>query len=354
MSVIRVAKIRGYTVMSNYHLRDRELSCKACGLLSRMLSLPEEWDYTTQGLASICKEGVTAISAILRELEEHGYLVRVRKRNEKGQLAEMEYIIYETPRLNPSRSPQPDAPEEPADCCPESPENCLEDLPEDCPDGCPEDECESPETEADLCVPPAREIHAQEVPSQDGRGQINKEILNTQKTITDSLSFVSFSPSVNTRGDEENAPMDEPVENSRERTDRSCMSGRTGLTEGRTDCSPERAREHIRRQIDYALLCDRVNRVQLDELVEIMLEVAMNRSPTIRLSREEEYPAAYVRERFRKITSEHVEKVFEGIRENAGRVKNVKAYLLAALFNAVSTIDHHYAMMAAADFGGSG
>ena len=343
MSVIRVAKIRGYTVMSNYHLRDKELSCKACGLLSRMLSLPEEWDYTTQGLASICKEGVTAISAILRELEEHGYLVRVRKRNEKGQLAEMEYIIYETPRLNPSRSPQPDAPEEPADCCPESPENCLEDLPEDCPDGCPEEACESPETEADLCVPPAREIHAQEVPSQAGRGQINKEILNTQKTITDSLSVRSFSPSVSARGDEENVRMGEPVENSRERTE-----------EGRTDCSPERAREQIRRQIDYALLCDRVNRVQLDELVEIMLEVAMNRSPTIRLSREEEYPAAYVRERFRKITSEHVEKVFEGIRENAGRVKNVKAYLLAALFNAVSTIDHHYAMMAAADFGGSG
>ena len=347
MSVIRVAKIRGYTVMSNYHLRDKELSCKACGLLSRMLSLPEEWDYTTQGLASICKEGVTAISAILRELEEHGYLVRVRKRNEKGQLAEMEYIIYETPRLNPSRSRQPDAPEEPADCCPE-------DLPEECPDNSSDEVFESPETEADLCVPPAREIHAQEVPSQDGRGQINKEILNTQKTITDSLSVRSFSPSVIARGDEENAPVDEPVENSLERTDCSCMSGRTGLTEGRTDCSPERAREHIRRQIDYALLCDRVNRVQLDELVEIMLEVAMNRSPTIRLSREEEYPAAYVRERFRKITSEHVEKVFEGIRENAGRVKNVKAYLLAALFNAVSTIDHHYAMMAAADFGGSG
>ena len=347
MSVIRVAKIRGYTVMSNYHLRDKELSCKACGLLSRMLSLPEEWDYTTQGLASICKEGVTAISAILRELEEHGYLVRVRKRNEKGQLAEMEYIIYETPRLNPSRSRQPDAPEEPADCCPESPENCLEDLPEDCPDGCPDEVFESPETEADLCVPPAREIHAQEVPSQAGRGQTNKEILNTQKTITDSLSVRSFSPSVSARGDEENAPVDEPVENSREWTEK-------GGTEGRTDCSPERAREHIRRQIDYALLCDRLNRVQLDELVEIMLEVAMNRSPTIRLSREEEYPAAYVRERFRKITSEHVEKVFEGIRENAGRVKNVKAYLLAALFNAVSTIDHHYAMMAAADFGGSG
>ena len=336
MSVIRVAKIKGYTVMSNYHLRDRELSCKACGLLSRMLSLPEEWDYTTQGLASICKEGVTAISAILRELEEHGYLVRVRKRNEKGQLAEMEYIIYETPRLNPACSRQPDVPEEPTETFPDSPE--------DYPDDWPEEESESPETEADLYVPPAREIHAQEVPSQAGRGQTNKEILNTQKTITDSLSVRSFSPSVIARGDEENAPMDEPVENSHE-------EGTDGRTE---ECVPERAREHIRRQIDYALLCDRLNRVQLDELVEIMLEVAMNRSPTIRLNREEEYPAAYVRERFRKITSEHVEKVFEGIRENAGRVKNVKAYLLAALFNAVSTIDHHYAMMAAADFGGSG
>ena len=102
------------------------------------------------------------------------------------------------------------------------------------------------------------------------------------------------------------------------------------------------------------MLLDRVNPVQLTELVEIMTEVSMNRSPTIRLSRDEEYPAAYVRERFRKITSEHIEKVFESIRENAGSVKNVKAYLLAALFNAVSTLDHHYAMMAAADFSGSG
>ena len=343
MSVIRVAKIRGYTVMSNYHLRDKELSCKACGLLSRMLSLPEDWDYTTQGLASICKEGVTAISAILRELEEHGYLVRVRKRNEKGQLAEMEYIIYETPRLNPACSRQPDVPEELSETFPDSPE--------DYPDDWPEEESESPETEADLCVPPAREIHAQEVPSQDGRGQTNKDILNTQKTITDSHSFVSFSPSVSAREDGENALMEESVENPHEEG----TDGRTKGTDGRTEeCVPERAREEIRRQIDYNMLLDRVNPVQLTELVEIMTEVSMNRSPTIRLSRDEEYPAAYVRERFRKITSEHIEKVFESIRENAGSVKNVKAYLLAALFNAVSTLDHHYAMMAAADFSGSG
>ena len=252
----------------------------------------------------------------------------------------MEYIIYETPHLNPACSRQPDAPEEPTETFPDS----SEEYPEDYPDDWPEEEYESPETEADLCVPPARETRCQELPSQVGRGQINKEILNTQETNTDSLSFVSFSPSVNAREDEENALMDDPVENSHE-------EGTDGRTE---ECVPERAREEIRRQIDYNMLLDRVNPVQLDELVEIMTEVSMNRSPTIRLSRDEEYPAAYVRERFRKITSEHIEKVFESIRENAGSVKNVKAYLLAALFNAVSTLDHHYAMMAAADFSGSG
>ena len=78
MSVIRVAKIRGYTVMSNYHLRDKELSCKACGLLSRMLSLPEEWDYTTQGLASICKEGKVKVKEDeYRFDEERNTMIRV-------------------------------------------------------------------------------------------------------------------------------------------------------------------------------------------------------------------------------------------------------------------------------------
>ena len=76
MAIFRVSKNRNYTVMSNYHLKDRALTLKSKGLLSMMLSLPEEWDYTTRGLASICKEGVDAIGASLKELEAGGYLVR--------------------------------------------------------------------------------------------------------------------------------------------------------------------------------------------------------------------------------------------------------------------------------------
>lgn len=79
----------------------------------------------------------------------------------------------------------------------------------------------------------------------------------------------------------------------------------------------------------------------------------MNRSPTIRIGRDSEYPAAYVQERFSRITAMHIERVCDGIRDNHTQVRNTKAYLLAALFNAVSTLDSYYTMQANCDFGPS-
>ena len=98
MAVFRVERNKGYTVMSNHHLRDKSLSLKAKGLLSLMLSLPEGWDYTTKGLARICKDGVDSICAGVRELEEQGYVIRERVRNANGQLGAIEYTILEQPR----------------------------------------------------------------------------------------------------------------------------------------------------------------------------------------------------------------------------------------------------------------
>ena len=108
MAVFCIEKTRDYTVMSNHHLRDRSLSLKAKGLLSLMLSLPEEWDYTTKGLARICKDGVDSICAGVRELEEHGYVIRQRIRNPNGQLGAIEYTILEQPR---PPEPKPEKPE---------------------------------------------------------------------------------------------------------------------------------------------------------------------------------------------------------------------------------------------------
>lgn len=99
MSVFRVERNRNYTVMSNYHLRDRRLSLKAKGLLSQMLSLPEDWDYTLKGLSQINRESVSAIRTAVWELEQAGYIVRQQNRDEKGKMAEMIYTIFERPQV---------------------------------------------------------------------------------------------------------------------------------------------------------------------------------------------------------------------------------------------------------------
>ena len=91
MAVFRIERTRDYTVMSNHHLRNANLSLKAKGLLSMMLSLPEDWNYTTRGLAKICKEGVDAIGAALRELEAAGYIVRNKLRDRQGRISDTEY-----------------------------------------------------------------------------------------------------------------------------------------------------------------------------------------------------------------------------------------------------------------------
>ena len=102
MSVFHVEKTKGYTVMSNHHLRNHTLSLKAKGLLSQMLSLPEDWDYTLQGLAQINKESIDAIREAVRELERAGYIKRSRERDERGCLRGTVYTIYEQPHAEPT------------------------------------------------------------------------------------------------------------------------------------------------------------------------------------------------------------------------------------------------------------
>ena len=118
------------------------------------------------------------------------------------------------------------------------------------------------------------------------------------------------------------------------------MGQKDGMTE----------RDKIKHQIEYDCLRQRYRDEQLDELVEIMLEVMMNRSPTIRIGRDAEYPTAYVRERLSKINAMHIERVMDGITDNQVPVRNTKAYLLSVLFNSVSTIDHYYTIQANSEF----
>lgn len=304
MAVFRIEKNKNYTVMANYHLRDISLSLKAKGLLSLMLSLPEGWDYTTKGLACICKDGVDSICSTVKELEKAGYVQRRRLRNELGHLTEIEYTILEKPVRTASSEESLSDSSEKTRTPPKREKPVLDDHVLDNPE---------------LAFP------EQEEPEQENPAQLNIQESITEKLNTDLSSKDSFFPST------EAVPVNRQVP----------------LTDGRTE------RERIREQIEYKIMRDRYGQEQIDELVEIMLEVAMNRSPTIRIGREAEYATAYVQDRFSRITSMHIERVCDGIRDNHTQVRNTKAYLLAALFNAVSTLDSYYTMQANSDFGSS-
>ena len=309
MAVFRIDKTKNYTVMANYHLRDTSLSLKAKGLLSLMLSLPEGWDYTTKGLACICKDGVDSICSTVKELEKAGYVQRRRLRNELGHLTEIEYTILEKP-VRPSSSEESALPDSSAKAGtpPKREKPVLDDPVLDIPEQ----------------AFPEQAIPEQEEPEQENPAQLNIQESITEKSITDLSSKDSFFPS-GALLENRQAP----------------------LTDGRTE------REKIREQIEYGIMRDRYGREQIDELVEIMLEVSMNRSPTIRIGRDSEYATAYVQDRFSKINAMHIERVCDGIQDNRTQVRNTKAYLLAALFNAVSTLDSYYTMQANYDYGSS-
>ena len=108
MAVMRVHKNANFTVMSNYHFREKEMSLKAKGLLSLMLSLPNDWDYSIAGLTTLSKDGKDSVMSALKELEQFGYLIRTRLTDERGRFAGYDYDIYEEPTRPYSEIPQTD------------------------------------------------------------------------------------------------------------------------------------------------------------------------------------------------------------------------------------------------------
>ena len=300
MAVYRVERTKDYTVMSNYHLKDTALSLKAKGLLSMFLSFPDDWNYTTRGLASICKEGVEAIGNTIKELEKAGYIVRRQLRGDRGRITDTEYVIYE--------KPQPPEPSAPDDTVPETPPDTG-----------------SPDTA--LPYPGNPDMDG---PYLENRPELNIKKSNTQKSNTHRSNTHSFPPS---------APPAPPAAS-------------TAPVEGMKEIFERR--EDIKAQIEYSLIADFSNQTQLDEFVEIMLEVALSRSPTMKIGRDAEYPTAFVQQRFEQLNSEHIRKVLDGIRENTTRVWNTRAYLLAALFNAPATTDNHYTMLVNHDMSNGG
>ena len=283
MAVFRIDKTRDYTVMSNHHLRNTELSLKAKGLLSLMLSLPENWDYTTKGLAAICKDGIDSISSCIRELEKHGYIIRERMRNEKGQLTTIEYTILEQPKSAPLEREKP------------------------------------------IRENPVLDIPARVEPIQENTAQLNTNKSNIKELNTD---ISNTYPIKSYQKEPEPANAAQPTKE---------KSDRIGYDEVET------YRQIITENIDYDVLSVNLNRdaSMLDEIVDLMTETVCTQKASLVIAGDT-YPAAIVKSKLLKLTSEHIEYVIDCMRENTSDIRNIKKYLLAALFNAPSTIDSYY------------
>ena len=279
MAVFRIERTRDYTVMSNHHLRDKALSLKSKGLLSMMLSLPEDWNYTTRGLAKICKEGVDAIGGALRELESAGYIVRHQMRDRQGRISDTEYVIYEQPQPKASDTPQPDT--------------------------------ASPDTENPYLADPDTEKPA----------ELNIEKSKTQKQITD----VPSTDSIPFRGFAAARPP--------ERKGRDAMSVE----------EMQSYRDLVLENIEYDHLCREfaTYREDLDEIVELIVETVCARRKTTRIAGAD-FPHEVVRSRFLKLDSSHIEFVMECLHNNTTEIRNMKQYLLTVLFNAPTTMNNHY------------
>lgn len=267
MAVFRVEKNSGYTVMSNHHLRNRALSLKAKGLLSQMLSLPEDWDYTLQGLARINRESIDAIRQAIRELEQAGYIQRSRERDEKGRLRGADYVIFELPQPVPASV--------------------------------------SPTLEN-----PTLENPTQENPTLENPMQLNKDKLITEKQKkeglnTDSIPIHSPNP-LPLDEDEAAAPPPE----------------RTG---SRKETAYQIYRDLILENIEYDTLTQnpRIDREQLDEVVDILLETVCTNRKSIRVAGDD-YPAELVKAKFLKLDSHHIEFVMDCLRDNTTKVRNIK------------------------------
>ena len=292
MAVFRVERNTGYTVMSNHHLRNKELSLKAKGLLSQMLSLPEDWDYTLAGLSFINREKIDAIREAVKELERAGYIVRSRERDEKGRLRGTDYVIFEQPQTPP-----------------------VSDLPT----------LENPTLDN-----PTLEKPTQEKPTLENPMQLNKDIQKTdlpkkEKSNTDlssnhSIPILSPNPS--------------PLREETAEPERKGTEAADAYSVYEEIIKDNIEYEHFIKHTD-------IDRERLDEIVSLILETVCTKRKTIRIAGDD-YPAELVKAKFMKLNSSHIEFVFDCMKENTTKIRNIKQYLKAVLFNAPNTIDSYY------------
>lgn len=290
MGVFRVEKNKNYTVMSNTHLRDKELSLKAKGLLSLMLSLPDDWDYTLRGLAAINKESINTISGIVNELIECGYIIRQQIRGNAGRFGDIDYIIFESPEECEQYILEHK----------EAQEEKMEDI-----SPCHKN-CDTVETPINSGLEPCHKKPYTETRDTDSC-DANK-ILNKQNTN------ISNNQSIYPRDGKEYVEFYEHMV------------------------------EKVKASIDYdALLCDRPDEIGLiDTIVDTIMDVMLMPTDSVIHVGSRDRPVSIVQLRFAKLTMEHIGYVLDCVKGTTSKIANIRAYLRTSLYNAPDSMKIYY------------
>ena len=262
MSTFRVNKTVNYTIMSNYHLQDKKLSLKAKGLLSYMLSLPDDWDYSLKGLTTGCRDGIDSVRSTVRELEANGYLRRSKVRDARGRIVDYNYEVFELPQKEPA-----------------------EDVPVPASD--------SPSSENPISGFPTLENPIQQ--------NTNKQ--NTKRQSTN-------------------------------------LSGQTAETED-FDQMAMRVRAEFREKLEIDILAKRYAPEMLQELLDNIVEMYCCPLKTQYIGKQAQTTKA-IRLRLDKLTSQHVEYIFDVMANTTQPIKNIMAYLRTTILNAPTTMEHYY------------
>lgn len=262
MSIFRVNKNANYTVMSNYHLQDKKLSLKAKGLLSYMLSLPDDWDYSLKGLTIGCRDGIDSVRSAVHELEASGYLRRSKVRDAHGRIVDYNYEVFEFPQKEPAEDVSVTASDSP------SSENPMLDF-----------------------------------PTLENPIQQNTNIQNTKRQSTN-------------------------------------LSGQTAETED-VDQMVTRVRAEFREKLEIDILAKRYAPEMLEELLDNIMEMYCCPLKTQYIGKQAQTTKA-IRLRLDKLTSQHVEYIFDVMANTTQPIKNIMAYLRTTILNAPTTMEHYY------------
>lgn len=298
-TVFRVEKKSNYTIISNLHLQDKALSLKAKGMLTLMLSLPEDWDMTLKGLVALSNDGIDSVRSTIKELEEHGYLSRSRGRNARGQMLCTEYTIHEKSTLT------------------ENTENNAENN-------------QVGKSDVDVSRDQVGKSDVEISRDQVGFPKIGKPIYGKSDTIKDlknkktEYTKDSYPSSYQGKVTDEDA-MDE-------------HKAQQLLSERR------RYEETIKDNIDYDIFSesdDKDFRDFVNLSVQVMVDAVTSTAPTIRIKKQD-IPQAVVKSQLLKVTSEQIEYVYSSTQTSKTKIVNMQNYILTALYNSLFGANLYY------------